>query len=51
MDKTMSLIRVYVDANTKKKVAEVSGKLGAKESAWVRMLIIRELKEIEKEES
>ena len=49
-EKDKTLIRVYVGKDVKKQVADVSDKMGLAESAWVRMLIIRELKEIDKEE-
>ena len=44
-------VRVYLDYETKKKVSSVAGKLGMKESAWIRALVIREIKKFEKEDN
>jgi len=48
--KNEASIRVYFDHETKQKVNEVVGKLGVKESAWIRALVIKEIKKIEREE-
>ena len=50
-EKDKTLIRVYVGKDVKKQVADISKKTGLAESAWVRALVIRELRKVDKEES